>query len=144
MNNLTGYSVGFGFCKELGPVAFIGVPNPNCVQKSGYFEHEVHTYGTSINNDEYYFSEYSNKEAEQIGNYTVYGAENYSRYIEPKIVKEALFYKLGNQRSLSNIGFILCVIFISVAFIACIYFINSKSCIQRLQLKKYSLLKQAN
>lgn len=83
LNNLTGYSVGFGFCKELGPVAFIGVPNPNCVQKSGYFEHEVHTYGTSINNDEYYFSEYSNKEAEQIGNYTVYGMG------DPRILQNA-------------------------------------------------------
>ena len=73
LNNLTGYSAGFGYCKELGPVAFIGVPNKNCVQNSGYFMYEVHAYGQSLNDEEYYFKQYTDEEAKQIGNYIVYG-----------------------------------------------------------------------
>lgn len=73
LNNLTGYSAGFGYCRELGPVAFIGVPNKNCVQKSGYFCYEVQAYGQSINDSMYYFNHYSDEDAKQIGNYTVYG-----------------------------------------------------------------------
>lgn len=41
LNNLTTYSVGFGFCSELGPIAFIGMPNHVCAQKSGYFKYKV-------------------------------------------------------------------------------------------------------
>lgn len=73
LNNLTGYSAGFGYCEELGPVAFIGVPNKNCVQKSGYFCSEVHAYGQSLNDNEYYFKQYNDEDAKKIGNYTVYG-----------------------------------------------------------------------
>ena len=36
LNALTTYSAGFGFCSELGPIAFIGIPNPVCAQRSGY------------------------------------------------------------------------------------------------------------
>lgn len=119
------------------------------VGPEGYNAPEIYQYKFYCDgNDKFEVDCYIDRDDKEVikfhGNYTVYGAENYSRYIEPKIVKEVLFFKLGNQKSLSNIGFILCVIFISVAFIACIYFINSKSCIQRLQMKKYSLLKQAN
>lgn len=42
LNALTTYSAGFGFCSELGPIAFIGIPNPVCAQRSGYFEYKVH------------------------------------------------------------------------------------------------------
>lgn len=73
LNKMIGYSAGFGFCKELGPIAFIGVPNPNCVQKSGYFYYDVQEYGDSLKEDQYYFEQYSEEEAKGIGNYTVYG-----------------------------------------------------------------------
>ena len=73
LNNITGFSAGFGYCKELGPIAFIGVPNPKCVQKSGYFNYKVQEYGNPINNDEYYFEQLADEDAKMIANYTVYG-----------------------------------------------------------------------
>lgn len=76
LNKMTGYSAGFGFCKELGPIAFIGVPNPNCVQKSGYFDYDVQEYGDSLKKGQYYFEQYSDEDAQGIGNYTVYGMGN--------------------------------------------------------------------
>ena len=73
LNKLTGYNAGFGYSKELGPIAFIGVPNSKCVQKSGYFKFKVQEYGQPINEEEYYFQEYSKEDAKKIVNYTVYG-----------------------------------------------------------------------
>ena len=73
LNNMTGYSAGFGFCKELGPIAFIGVPNSDCVQNSGYFYYDVQEYGDSFKKGQYYFEQYSDEDAEKIGNYTIYG-----------------------------------------------------------------------
>lgn len=73
LNKITGYSAGFGFCKELGPIAFIGVPNPNCVQNSGYFYYDVQEYGDSFKDDQYYFEQFSDEDAKRISNYTVYG-----------------------------------------------------------------------
>lgn len=73
LNKKTGYSAGFGFCKELGPIAFIGVPNKDCVQKSGYFYYDVQEYGDSFKEDQYYFKQYNDEDAKKIGNYTVYG-----------------------------------------------------------------------
>ena len=73
LNNLTGYHCGFGFCKEIGPVAFIGVVNPHFCTTSGYFEYNVHEYGTSKDESEYYFEVYPDEDAKNIGNYTVYG-----------------------------------------------------------------------
>lgn len=75
LNALTTYSAGFGFCAELGPIAFIGVPNPVCAQRSGYFKYKVHAYGTPFDQSEYYFKAYTEEEAKQIGNYTVYGLD---------------------------------------------------------------------
>lgn len=75
LNALTTYSAGFGFCSELGPIAFIGIPNPVCAQKSGYFEYKVHAYGTPSDESEYYFKAYTEEEAKNIGNYTVYGLD---------------------------------------------------------------------
>lgn len=72
-NDLTTYSAGFGFCSELGPIAFIGIPNPACAKKSGYFQYKVHSYGTPSDDSEYYFKAYTEEEAKNIGNYTVYG-----------------------------------------------------------------------
>lgn len=51
LNKLTGDHCGFGFCKELGPVAFIGVCNPHFCTTSGYFEYNVHEYGTTKDKD---------------------------------------------------------------------------------------------
>ena len=74
LNKLTGdYHCGFGFCKEIGPVAFIGVCNPHFCTTSGYFEYNVHEYGTSKDESEYYFKVYSDEDARNIVNYTVYG-----------------------------------------------------------------------
>lgn len=73
LNALTGGCTGFGYCKELGPVAFIGNNNPACVQKDGYFRHEVQAFGEKINDEEYYFKQYSDNDAKNISNYTVFG-----------------------------------------------------------------------
>lgn len=74
LNQLTGYQCGFGFCKEIGPVAFIGVCNPHFCTRSGYFEHTIYEYGTVEDREEYYFEVYSDEDAKKIGNYTVYGS----------------------------------------------------------------------
>lgn len=75
LNALTTYSVAFGFCSELGPIAFIGIPNAVLAQRSGYFEYKVHAYGTPFDRSEYYFKAYTEEEAKNIGNYTVYGLQ---------------------------------------------------------------------
>lgn len=73
LNALTTYNAGFGFCSELGPIAFIGIPNLVYAQKDGYFQYKVHAYGTPFDQSEYYFKAYTKEEAKNIGNYTVYG-----------------------------------------------------------------------
>ncbi len=83
LNKMTGYSAGFGFCKELGPIAFIGVPDPKYVQNSGYFNYDVQEYGDSLKEEQYYFEQYSDEVAKKIGNYTVYGRGN------PRILENA-------------------------------------------------------
>ena len=83
LNSITGYNAGFGYCKELGPVAFIGVPNPKCVQKSGYFYYDIQEYGDSFKEGQYYFEQYSDEDANKIGNYTVYGMG------DPRILENA-------------------------------------------------------
>lgn len=76
LNALTTYNAGFGFCSELGPVAFIGIPNRVRAQRSGYFKYKVNEYGTPFGqNDECYFKAYTDEEAKSIGNYTVYGLD---------------------------------------------------------------------
>ena len=73
LNDLTTYSAGFGFCKEIGPVAFIGIPNPACASGSGYFKYKVRTYGSPADESECYCEAYDEDEAKKISNYTVYG-----------------------------------------------------------------------
>lgn len=87
LNKMTGYSAGFGFCKELGPIAFIGVPNPKCVQASGYFDYDIQEYGDSFKEGQYYFEQYSDEDAKKIGNYTVYGNG------DPRIFKNTVPFK---------------------------------------------------
>jgi hypothetical protein len=119
------------------------------VGPEGYNAPEIYQYQFYCDgNDKYEVDCYINRDDQKIikfkGNYTVYSVENYSRYIEPKTQKVILSLNLGNKKNISNIIFILCLIFISMTFIAILYYINSKSCIQRLRIKRYSLLKQTN
>ena len=99
LNKMTGYSAGFGFCKELGPIAFIGVPNSRCVQSSGYFDYEVQEYGESLKESQYYFEHYSDEDSKIISNYTVYGMGN-PRVLEnvAPIKKIKYFYDYRYQR----------------------------------------------
>ena len=90
LNELTTYSAGFGFCSELGPVAFIGIPNPNCAQRSGYFKYKVHAYGTPFDESEIYFKADTEEDAKQIVNYSVYGM-----YGIKKVAKVAPISQLG-------------------------------------------------
>lgn len=98
LNDISGYCAGFGYCKEIGPVAFIGVPNADCVQNSGYFLPEVHAYGQDFNDIEYYFEQYSDEEARKVDDYTVYGLMmsdelfDYIKENEIPIEKINLFY----------------------------------------------------
>lgn len=73
LNAITSYNAGYGYCFELGPIAFIGIPNPEYARKSGYFKYKVHSYGSSLDESEYYFKAYTDDDAKNIGNYTVYG-----------------------------------------------------------------------
>lgn len=73
LNALTTHNASFGYCNELGPVAFIGIPNPQCVGTSGYFEYNIHEYGTPLDRNQYYFKSYTPEEAKEVKDYTVYG-----------------------------------------------------------------------
>lgn len=73
LNSLTPYDASFGYCSELGPIAFIGIPNPDCVGKNGFFMYNVNEYGSGNDESEYYFKAYTEEEAKEIANYTVYG-----------------------------------------------------------------------
>lgn len=76
LNELTTYSCGFGYCEELGPVAFIGIPNPVCAKRSGYFYYKVSAYGLPFDyKSNYYFDAYTDEEAKYVKNYTVYGLD---------------------------------------------------------------------
>ena len=73
LNSLTGYNAGFGYSRELGSVAFIGIPDIKKAQNSGYFSHKVQEYGQPIDNEKYYFEMYSDYMAKYVTTYTVYG-----------------------------------------------------------------------
>ena len=66
---------GFGYCKELGNIAFIGIINSDFCTRSGYFEYNVHSYGTSLDERTLHFELYSDEEAKKATDYTVYGME---------------------------------------------------------------------
>lgn len=70
LNELTTCSARYGYCKEKGPIAIIGIPNDEA--DWGYFQ-EVSVYGQPEPNEEFEFQKYSEDVAKQIGNYTVYG-----------------------------------------------------------------------
>ncbi len=72
INALTAYSVRYGYCPKKGPIAVIGIPNPNA--NWSYFR-EIGAYGEIPNYEEFEFKEYSKEDAKHIGNYTVYGKE---------------------------------------------------------------------
>jgi hypothetical protein len=122
------------------------------VGPEGYNAPEIYQYKFYCDgNDKFEVDCYIDRDDKKIikfnGNYSVYYVENYSMYIDPKIENETLSFKLGNQRSMSNmsnIAFVISIIFISLAFIVILYYINIKSFIQRWTIKRYSLLKQSN
>lgn len=83
LNNLTGKNVGFGYCRKIGPVAFIGMPDLERFQSSRFFYNEVQEYGKLINFDELLFNKYTPEKAKEIKDYTVYGMGN------PRILQNA-------------------------------------------------------
>ena len=88
LNELTTYNAGFGFCKEIGPVAFIGIPNPAYASGSGYFRYKVRTYGSPTDESECYFEAYDEEEAKEISNYTVYGLLGHEAVAEAASIAE--------------------------------------------------------
>lgn len=72
LNELTTYSARYGYCPGKGPIAIIGIPNPNA--DWGYFR-EVTAYGEIHTYEEFQFKSYSEEDAKHICNYTVYGLE---------------------------------------------------------------------
>ena len=120
-----------------------------CIGPEGYHAPEIYQYKFYCDgNDKFDADCYIDRDDKRVikffGNYSVYGVENYSRYIEPSNETEVLFFKLGAQRNMSNITFVFCVIFISLLFTIIFYYINRKSFCPRLRNPKYSLLKQSN
>ena len=88
---LAGNKVWYGFCKEIGPVAFIGIANPEAEARSGYFPHDIREYGKPYTDDKYYFEAWTEEEAKHIGNYTVYG-ERDPRLLENRVPFEKIKY----------------------------------------------------
>ena len=105
LNQLTGYYCGFGFCNELGPVAFIGVCNSHLCNTSGYFEHVVHEYGTLINKNEYYFEVYSAEVAKKIINYTVYGSFGLKDVATKATVEKMNYIHDSRYKRKKNMGY---------------------------------------
>ena len=99
LNEMTGYNASFGFCKLIGPVAIIGIPNPNCTKMSGYMPYKIHGYGEPRPDDEYYYEAYQNDEdAKGIGNYTVYGMlsrdfEHVSQFQGAAPIDDVVYYE---------------------------------------------------
>lgn len=73
INSLIKGNAGFGICEELGPIAFIGVPNPENAEKNGYFRYKVQSYGTPFDKSQVFFEAYTEEKAKSIKNYKVYG-----------------------------------------------------------------------
>ncbi len=105
LNDLTKYHCGFGFCKEIGPVAFIGVINPHFCTTSGYFEYNVHEYGTSKDESEYYFELYSNEDAKKISNYTVYGFRGLEEVATKAPISKMMYIYDSRYKRKNDIGF---------------------------------------
>ena len=74
-DNIYKLHCGFGYCKELGNIAFIGIINSHFCTNSGLFEYNVHSYGTSSDERTLHFKLYSDEEAKKATDYTVYGME---------------------------------------------------------------------
>lgn len=79
LNKLTGIRRGeklfkryctFGYCKEIGNIAFIGIINSHCCAKFGSLEFSETSPEPAL-----HFNLYSNEEAKQVTDYTVYGLE---------------------------------------------------------------------
>ena len=94
LNEATGYHVSFGYCKKIErSVAIIGSYDPRVF--SGYFNYKIGTYGgEAFPEDETYFKAYSDEEAKEIDNYTVYGSSGAS-YDLREIAKLAHIRDIG-------------------------------------------------
>ena len=88
LNALTNCFAEFGYTKELGPIAFIGMAKCDWKQKDGYFRYAVNSYGANYSNCECFFKVYSENEAKQIANYTVYGTNGYYDVAKVAPIKE--------------------------------------------------------
>lgn len=113
MNAKTGGYAGYGFCKDIGPVAFIGSKAQILVNRSGFFNDNIEVCGEVPEYTQKYFEIYSEKDAKQIANYTVYGCGGFdvivsmakmdkiryyydSRYLE-KLKNESKFFNMDVQ-----------------------------------------------
>lgn len=70
LNEISGYSARFGFVPNLGPVAIIGIPNPD--YKLKYFQ-DIWEYGKFSPIEYFEFQSYENEQENKIANYIVYG-----------------------------------------------------------------------
>lgn len=66
----------FGVCDELGPIAFMGMANSECLHHNGYFKYKVEEYGSVYDDSEYYFEYLDDTIAKGMGGFTVYGMSN--------------------------------------------------------------------
>lgn len=88
LNAITTYNASYGYCPEVGSVAFIGIPNPKCVGINGYFLPIIHEYGSVLDEKEYSFTAYCADEEKNIKDYTVYGMYHSDSFKEiSKLVK---------------------------------------------------------
>lgn len=83
---------GFGYCKELGNIAFIGIINSHYCTRSGYFKYNVHAYGTSPDERTLHFELYSDEEARQTTDYTVYGMEGAKEVSAKAPIAQILYF----------------------------------------------------
>lgn len=70
LNEISGYSARFGFVPKMGPVAIIGIPNPDYEVK--YFQ-DIWEYGKFSPDENLEFQNYNDEQAKTIANYIVYG-----------------------------------------------------------------------
>lgn len=100
LNELTTYSCGYGYCNDLGPVAFIGIPNETCAhEKKGDFHYKVQYYGSSADTEMECVAKYEAyplEAAKKIGNYTVYGLGGLEEVA--KVTKIAELNKIYDSR----------------------------------------------
>ena len=100
INAITTYSARYGYCSDFGPVAIIGIPNPN---KPVRFFGDVYEYGKIFpQNDEYEFKPLSTEDAEHIGNYTVFVLESNQNILESGLRFEKISSTLDERLKITE------------------------------------------